>query len=120
MSYGEAGFNAALGGVTGVADFVALHQVGNDPGSNGAGYDATVGAQPITWGTPSGGSVSTAAQVSFTIPGAGEFAFFSVWDGDPAAGGIYITGGPLDANEVFSDNGGTLNLSVTLTATDAA
>jgi hypothetical protein len=126
VSYGTAGFEAALGGVAGAPNtrWVALHQMANNPGSSGAGHDAAVGTEPIAFAAPSGGSVTTSAQVPFQIPvgGAGTtrtYRYFSVWDGPDPATAAYITGDQLDADEVFSENGGTLNLSVTLTAEDA-
>lgn len=118
MAFSPDGLNDALGGVTAAALGLSLHTA--DPGTTGAGEDTAVARLAPNWGAPAAGSVDS-AQVAFTIPAdtvSRTYTHFGAWDTTTVTGSVFKTGGPLDASETFSTNGGTLNFTGTLTATD--
>lgn len=120
MSYSEAGLNAAVDGIAALGTHLAANTA--DPGTTGAGVDTAVTLELATWDAASGGSADS-VQVEFDVPsggGARTYSHFSVWDGADTATAVYVTGGALDQDEVFSDNGGTLRFTGTLSAEDDA
>lgn len=120
MSYAELGLNAAIDGVAAVGTHVA--PCTGDPGTSGDNIDGAVTPLAADWTDASSGSADS-VQVEWEIPEAslGEprtythFAVLTAADGT----GEYVTGGEFDQSEQFSDNGGTLRFTGTLTAEDA-
>lgn len=119
MSYSDEGLNAAVDGVTGLGTYLA--PCTGDPGTDGSNIDTDVTPLAANWAGASAGS-SDSEQVGWDIPsggGARDYSHFAVLDGeDPLAAG-FVCGGDLDQAESFSDNGGTLNFTGTITAEDA-
>lgn len=119
MSYSVSGLNAALAGVTGLGTHLALHL--DDPGTTGAGEDATVPRLPAAWAAPAAAAAES-AEVPFAVPAGGgqrQYGWFGVWTSGDGTG-AYVTGGVLDEPETFSDNGGTYNFTASLIAASAA
>jgi len=79
------------------------------PGSTGANT-TTLTYQPITFGTPSGGSqASTNAQTFSSVPGGVTYTDFSIWTA--ASGGTYIAGGAL-ASSITPSAGSNIDIAI--------
>lgn len=118
MSYAELGLNSAVDGVAGVGLFLA--PCIGDPLTTGATIDDAVTPLAAAWPAAAAGEADS-VQVEWDIPsggGARTYDFFAVITTDDGLH-EYVTGGSLDQEEVFSDNGGTLRFTGTLTAEDA-
>jgi hypothetical protein len=122
VSYNERGLNAAVDGVTGLGEYLA--PCTGDPGTDGSNIDEDVTPLAANWAGASDGSADS-EQVGWDIPEAdlgtsrdySHFAVITEPDGEGAYD--YVCGGELDQTESFSDNGGTLNFTGTITAEDA-
>lgn len=119
MSSSPLGLNAAVNGITAVGTHLAPCL--GDPGTTGANIDPEVAPLAATWADAADGAADS-VQVSWPIPTAtlGEprsYSHFAVLTDD--APRQYVTGGAFDTVEQFSDNGGTLRFTGTLTAEDA-
>jgi hypothetical protein len=109
--FGTAGLNAALSGLGSAAATASLHTA--DPGTTG-GSECAGGSYArvaVTFGTPSGGSV-TAGAVTLNVPASTTIGWFGLWN----SGGGYLGGGPLSASESYGASG-TYQLTPVLTAT---
>jgi hypothetical protein len=111
--------NSALTTLTGTYDFIQLH-VG-DPGSAGTANVATENTRmEATFGTASGGSISTTADLEWLdVPAAEDFTHFSVWT--LVTGGTFGFSGTITANAVgigddFVIQTGDLTVSVDVAA----
>lgn len=117
MAYSPEGLNDALvGGIAQAGDLLSLHTA--DPGTTGAAEDAGVTALPANWGAPSGASVDS-VEVSFDITAGGGQRIYTHF-GVKRADLSWITGGPLDQSETYSDNGGTFLFTTTLASQNVA
>jgi hypothetical protein len=97
MPYNGTAQNEALksgtgGGIAGIVTHVGINTLTTAPptdttpgtGTNAAATEATGGApayarQAVTWGTPSGGTVSNTGALTFDVP-AGTYGFFTLWN----------------------------------------
>lgn len=116
MAYNERGLNAAVDGVIGLGSRLA--PCVGDPGTDGSTIDTGVTPADADWGTPADGAVDS-TQVAWTIPsgdGPKEYSHFAVIT---ESTGDFVCGGELDQAESFTDNGGTLNFTGTITAESA-
>jgi hypothetical protein len=80
------------GGIAGIITHVGINTLVTAPpsdttpgtGTNAAATEATGGSpayarQAVTWGTPSGGTVSNTGALTFDVP-AGTYGFFTLWN----------------------------------------
>lgn len=105
MSLSTSGRNAAATGVDGVSGYASLHTA--DPGTTGAsevtGGSPAYARQAVTWGSASGGSVSTSAAVTFNVPAGTTIAYVGLWSA--LTGGTFQGGGPLSSSETYGAQG---------------
>ena len=97
--------------------FVKLH-IG-DPGANGTGNPAIeTTRQSVSFGTASGGGLTSDADVSWTnIAGSEDATFFTAWDNATTGNFLFsgaITGNPYTAGDTFTIPSGSLTVSLTL------
>ena len=121
MSFAAEGLNAAVDGVTTLGTH--LLPCTDDPGTDGSNIDDDVTAEAASWASSSGGSASS-TQVTWEIPEAelGEpriYTHFAVVTEPDGGDFTYVCGGELDQSEQFSDNGGELRFTGTITAEPA-
>ncbi|SRR6266568_2208592 len=94
------------------AHFISLH-TGN-PGATGA--NEVVGGSYVrvstTWGAIAAGSV-TGSQVTINVPAGTTITSWGLWT--LSSGGLYVDGGQLPTNVLYS-SAGTYLITVTLTA----
>jgi hypothetical protein len=97
VPFNAVGQNDALksgtgGGIAGIITHVGINTLTTAPptdttpgtGTNAAATEATGGSpayarQAVTWGTPSGGTVSNTGGLTFDVP-AGTYGFFTFWN----------------------------------------
>ena len=97
------------GSATLIASHVQMHN--DDPGSAGTANVATgvTGRQALTWGTPSGGSVSVSnTPISWSATGTDTVSYLSTWNASTS--GTFRFSAQLTAPKAVS-NGDTLNLT---------
>ena len=114
MPFTTAGLNAATGGVTAAARFIALHTA--DPGSTGAAEVAggKYARQATTWAAPNNGA-STGTPVVVDVPASTTVTHWGVYAN--ATGGTPLFSGPLPAPEAFG-SAGTLTHTPTITSSN--
>lgn len=116
--YTIASENAALDGLVNnyPATYVSMHEA--DPGDTGASeVSGSPYARQQTTFPAASSSSTTGGQVTVPMPEGGGSTTVTHWGlyDDPSAGN-FITGGALPNNETFSDSGGDLVFTPTLTA----
>jgi hypothetical protein len=90
--------NSQLDTLVGTYDWIQLHD--GDPGSAGTANVATEDTRlEVTWGSASGGAVTTTADLEWTdVPAAEDFTNFSVWTAE--TDGTFGFSGTITSNEV--------------------
>lgn len=115
MALSTAGKNRACDAFVGAGTlYASLHTA--DPGATGASEvtGGTYARKAVTWGTATGGSVSSTSIPSHDIPAGTTLAYFGWWTA--ASGGTWEGGGALSASETYG-GAGTYTLSCTYTTT---
>ena len=97
--------------IDGVATYVSLHSA--DPGTTGA--NPVGDREAITWAAASGGSKTSAAPVTLTVPADGHVAYGGLWDAQ--TGGTFLGGGQLSSAEDYTAEGDYVLDEVTITVT---
>jgi hypothetical protein len=102
MGLNNNGRNESLNGLISKAVYASLHTANpGDTGSNevsGGSYTR----KPLTWGTPSNGSVSITNQPVFDVPGGTTVSYVGLWSA--ASGGTFYGWADI-TDETFGGNG---------------
>lgn len=94
--------NYMLTQLTGVAIYMSLHTA--DPGESGTSEvsGGSYARKSVTWGTPSGGSVSASNQPVFDVPASTTVSYVGLWSA--ASGGTFYGSANVD-DETFTNAG---------------
>lgn len=107
MPYTNSGKNAMLSEWGSLATYASLH-TGN-PGENGANEvsGGSYARKSVSWGTPSGGSMSATNQPVFDVPGSTTVSYVGFWSA--SSGGTFY--GYADVTDESFTNPGTYTLT---------
>lgn len=110
----SAAADVLLDSLVGTYDFIKLHT--GAPGAAATSNAATeTTRKAITWGSASGGTVSSSAQVQWTnVAGSEDYTHCSFWDAS-TAGAVGFTGtvtaNPVTAGDTFTVASGDIDAS---------
>jgi hypothetical protein len=101
----NSGKNALLDGFVAGAGYASLHT--SDPGTNGTaevtGGSPAYARKAITWGSPASGEVTSAAGITFDVPGTTTISYLGYWTA--ATSGTFLGSRALDTPQTFATQG---------------
>ena len=98
-----AGLNAQVSGLTAVAVYASLHTA--DP-STGGTSEVTGGSytrESISWGSASGGTATSDADIVFDVPGSTTITHLGYWSA--VSGGTFYGSRALDTQQTYATDG---------------
>lgn len=103
MALVAAGLNAQVAGLTAVAVYASLHTA--DPSTNGANEvsGGSYTRESISWGSASGGTATSNAEIVFDVPGSTTITHLGYWSA--VSGGTFYGSRALDTNQTYATDG---------------
>ena len=103
MALNNNGLNAQVGGLTAVVTHVSLHTAEPDASGSNEVTGGTYSREAITWGSASGGTATSSAEVVFDVPTGVTITHLGYWSASSA--GTFYGSRQLDTSQTFSSAG---------------